>query len=54
MLMWEISFGQPPFLNYENDCNLANNIINDTHNDYNKETPNVGLMATIIVDTQSD
>ncbi|RGB32525.1 kinase-like domain-containing protein [Rhizophagus diaphanus] len=28
MLMWEISSGQPPFMNYENDCNLAINIIN--------------------------
>ncbi|GES79177.1 kinase-like domain-containing protein [Rhizophagus clarus] len=28
MLMWEISFGQPPFMNYEHDCNLAINIIN--------------------------
>uniref|UniRef100_U9UV27 Protein kinase domain-containing protein n=1 Tax=Rhizophagus irregularis (strain DAOM 181602 / DAOM 197198 / MUCL 43194) TaxID=747089 RepID=U9UV27_RHIID len=28
MLMWEILFGQPPFLNYEKDCNLAINIIN--------------------------
>ena len=28
MLMWEISSGQPPFINYENDCNLAINIIN--------------------------
>ncbi|GES79126.1 kinase-like domain-containing protein [Rhizophagus clarus] len=27
MLMWEISFGQPPFLNYEHDCILAINII---------------------------
>ncbi|EXX54526.1 kinase-like domain-containing protein [Rhizophagus irregularis DAOM 181602=DAOM 197198] len=29
MLMWEISSGQPPFINYEHDCNLAINIIND-------------------------
>ncbi|CAB4435827.1 unnamed protein product [Rhizophagus irregularis] len=28
MLMWEISSGQPPFINYEHDCNLAINIIN--------------------------
>ncbi|PKY48110.1 hypothetical protein RhiirA4_344594, partial [Rhizophagus irregularis] len=28
MLMWEISSGQPPFVNYEHDCNLAINIIN--------------------------
>ncbi|POG71801.1 kinase-like domain-containing protein [Rhizophagus irregularis DAOM 181602=DAOM 197198] len=28
MLMWEISSGQPPFMNYEHDCNLAINIIN--------------------------
>ncbi|CAB4442383.1 unnamed protein product [Rhizophagus irregularis] len=27
MLMWEISFGQPPFMNYEHDCILAINII---------------------------
>ncbi|CAB4403743.1 unnamed protein product [Rhizophagus irregularis] len=27
MLMWEISFGQPPFLNYEHDYILAINII---------------------------
>ncbi|EXX67315.1 hypothetical protein RirG_115490 [Rhizophagus irregularis DAOM 197198w] len=25
--MWEISFGQPPFMNYEDDCILAFNII---------------------------
>jgi serine/threonine protein kinase len=28
MLMWEISSGQPPFMSYEHDCNLAINIIN--------------------------
>ncbi|GES94826.1 kinase-like domain-containing protein [Rhizophagus clarus] len=28
MLMWEISFGQPPFINYEHDHNFAMNIIN--------------------------
>jgi serine/threonine protein kinase len=28
MLMWEISSGQPPFSNYENDYYLATNIIN--------------------------
>jgi serine/threonine protein kinase len=28
MLMWEISSGQPPFMTYEHDCNLAINIIN--------------------------
>ncbi|EXX64102.1 Cla4p [Rhizophagus irregularis DAOM 197198w] len=28
MLMWEISSGQPPFINYENDYYLATNIIN--------------------------
>src|SRR5215813_5352615 len=28
MLMWEISSGQPPFSNYENDYYLAINIIN--------------------------
>src|ERR1043165_3548404 len=27
MLMWEISFGQPPFMNYEHDSILAINII---------------------------
>ncbi|RIA87828.1 kinase-like domain-containing protein [Glomus cerebriforme] len=28
MLMWEISSGQPPFANYENDYDLAMNIVN--------------------------
>ncbi|GES80085.1 kinase-like domain-containing protein [Rhizophagus clarus] len=28
MLMWEISSGQPPFINYEHDYDLAINIIN--------------------------
>ena len=28
MIMWEISSGQPPFINYENDYDLAMNIIN--------------------------
>ncbi len=28
MLMWEISSGYPPFINYEYNCNLAINIIN--------------------------
>ena len=28
MLMWEISSGQPPFVNREHDCNLAIDIIN--------------------------
>jgi serine/threonine protein kinase len=28
MLMWEISSGQPPFINYEHDYDLASNIIN--------------------------
>ena len=28
MLMWEISSGQPPFINYENDYDLAMRIIN--------------------------
>jgi serine/threonine protein kinase len=28
ILMWEISSGQPPFMSYEHDCNLAINIIN--------------------------
>ncbi|UZO05637.1 uncharacterized protein OCT59_025981 [Rhizophagus irregularis] len=29
MLMWEISSGQPPFINYEHDYDLAMNIINE-------------------------
>ncbi|CAB4485402.1 unnamed protein product [Rhizophagus irregularis] len=29
MLMWEISSGQPPFINYEHDSNLAINIIDE-------------------------
>src|SRR5204863_2581735 len=28
MLMWEISSGQPPFMNYEHNYDLAMNIIN--------------------------
>src|ERR1043165_8847201 len=28
MLMWEISSGQPPFIDYEHDYDLAMNIIN--------------------------
>src|SRR6516162_10809511 len=28
MLMWEISSGQPPFINYEHDYDLAMNIVN--------------------------
>ncbi|RGB36416.1 kinase-like domain-containing protein [Rhizophagus diaphanus] len=28
MLMWEISSGQPPFVNYENNYNLAMDIVN--------------------------
>jgi serine/threonine protein kinase len=28
MLMWEISSGQPPFINHEHDCSLAIKIIN--------------------------
>src|SRR4051812_22262986 len=28
MLMWEISFGHPPFINHEHDYDLAMNIIN--------------------------
>ncbi|RIA96679.1 kinase-like domain-containing protein [Glomus cerebriforme] len=31
MLMWEISSGQPPFINYEHDYDLAMNIINAFH-----------------------
>ncbi|GBC17544.2 kinase-like domain-containing protein [Rhizophagus irregularis DAOM 181602=DAOM 197198] len=34
MLMWEISSGQPPFINREHDYNLAINIINDTKNEF--------------------
>jgi serine/threonine protein kinase len=28
MLMWEISSGQPPFINHEHDCDLVLNIVN--------------------------
>ena len=28
MLMWEVSSGQPPFINFEHDCDLALKIIN--------------------------
>src|SRR5205085_5211948 len=28
MIMWEISSGQPPFINYENDYDLAMKIVN--------------------------
>ncbi|PKC54877.1 kinase-like protein, partial [Rhizophagus irregularis] len=28
ILMWEVSSGQPPFINYEHDYNLAMNIVN--------------------------
>jgi serine/threonine protein kinase len=28
ILMWEISSGKPPFMNYNHDCNLAKNIVN--------------------------
>ncbi|UZO05558.1 uncharacterized protein OCT59_025905 [Rhizophagus irregularis] len=29
MLMWEISYGKPPFINHEHDYDLALNIINE-------------------------
>jgi serine/threonine protein kinase len=39
MLMWEISSGQPPFINYEHDYNLAMNIINGIRPKILLETP---------------
>ncbi|UZO10878.1 uncharacterized protein OCT59_002456 [Rhizophagus irregularis] len=29
MLMWEVSSGQPPFIDYEHDYDLAMNIVNE-------------------------
>ncbi|UZO20470.1 uncharacterized protein OCT59_012894 [Rhizophagus irregularis] len=31
MLMWEVSSGRPPFINYEHDYDLAMNIVNAFH-----------------------
>ncbi|RGB40025.1 kinase-like domain-containing protein, partial [Rhizophagus diaphanus] len=39
MLMWEISSGQPPFINYEHDYDLAMNIINGVRPKIVSETP---------------
>jgi serine/threonine protein kinase len=39
MLMWEISSGQPPFMNYENDYYLAINIINGIRPKFISEIP---------------
>jgi hypothetical protein len=39
MLMWEISSGQPPFINFENDYYLAINIINGMRPKIVPETP---------------
>src|ERR1700722_19815536 len=39
MLMWEISFGQPPFINYKHDYDLAMNIINGIRPKIEPETP---------------
>ena len=39
MIMWEISSGQPPFINYENDYDLAMNIINGMRPKIVPETP---------------
>ncbi|PKY15944.1 kinase-like protein, partial [Rhizophagus irregularis] len=39
MLMWEISSGQPPFINYEHDYDLAINIINGVRPKIVSETP---------------
>ena len=39
MLMWEISSGQPPFINYEHDYDLAMNIINGIRPRIEPETP---------------
>ena len=39
MLMWEVSSGQPPFINYENDYNLAMKIINGMRPKIVPETP---------------
>jgi serine/threonine protein kinase len=39
MLMWEISFEQPPFINYEHDYDLAINIINGMRPKITSEIP---------------
>src|ERR1043166_9477054 len=39
MLMWEISSGRPPFINYEHDYDLAMNIINGIRPKIVSETP---------------
>jgi serine/threonine protein kinase len=39
MLMWEISSGQPPFINYEHDYYLAMNIINGMRPEIVSDTP---------------
>jgi serine/threonine protein kinase len=39
ILMWEISSGQPPFINYENDNYLAESIINGIRPKIISETP---------------
>src|SRR3954453_4326869 len=39
MIMWEISSGQPPFINYENDYDLAMKIINGMRPKIVPETP---------------
>ncbi|RIA87627.1 hypothetical protein C1645_776859, partial [Glomus cerebriforme] len=39
ILMWEISSGQPPFINYDHDYYLATNIINGMRPKILPETP---------------
>ncbi|PKC57151.1 kinase-like protein [Rhizophagus irregularis] len=39
ILMWEISSGQPPFINYEIDNNLAENIVNGIRPKIISDTP---------------
>ncbi|CAB4420681.1 unnamed protein product [Rhizophagus irregularis] len=39
MLMWEVSSGQPPFINYEHDYDLAMNIVNGIRPKIVPETP---------------
>jgi serine/threonine protein kinase len=39
MLMWEISFEQPPFMNHEHDYDLAINIINGMRPEITSEIP---------------
>src|SRR5436190_7319915 len=39
MLMWEISSGQPPFVNYDHDYNFAMNVINGMRLKIIPETP---------------